>query len=75
MSNEMQKAIDEVRAVEERASLGWWIDKIPGDEGFTKGGEAYHEAGLKLLALGMNSHEVVEFLSGLYWAAASEYGD
>lgn len=36
--------------------------------------ETYHNAGKELLSLGMETEEIVELLSSLYFAAAEEFG-
>lgn len=50
------------------------IEEIPGDEGFWKGAEAYHRWGEILYEKGFHTETIIQILSDLYWAAASEYG-
>jgi hypothetical protein len=52
------------------------IDDIPANGEWWCGStqDAYHEAAMELLALGMDREKIPEFLSGLYWAAADEFG-
>jgi len=50
------------------------VEKIPGDEGFTKAGEEFHKVAVQLLEKGLEEDEILQILTDLYWAAASEYG-
>jgi len=51
------------------------IDDIVDGEWWQKRtGEAYVQAGIKMLAYGMSSSDIVEILESLYLATAGEFG-
>ena len=60
-----------------QASLKERIDKIPGDEGWWKGGEeVFLRLALELASggLGLGEEKIIALLTDAYWAVASEYG-
>jgi hypothetical protein len=53
------------------------VSEVAGDEGFWKSDaeDTYYEAGLMLIRQGLSEDDAIYYLSELYSAAASCYGD
>lgn len=51
------------------------VNKIPGEDGWYKGGnEVYYKVLMELIKHGFTKKDALDTVRSLYWAAASEFG-